>query len=126
LTENVRRYPPVVTYVTTEKDWSRGLDAAETPEQLVAYVGSWAPFVPDAAAIAMGLMVLAPPQRQRAWMAWRTGLARERERKPNGKPWMKRWGPLLIPEKLLDASLLARAAHVPLGTALIRMSEVQK
>jgi hypothetical protein len=108
-----------VTYLTDERDWSRGLDEAKSLETLRAVVAGWMPFVPDALAVVEQMDA-------RDFGAWRAALAAERKGRFAGEDAAQRFGELMIPTALLRASMLARQLHVPVGAMLLRIQDLGK
>ena len=106
----------MLTIDTTEKDWARGVDAAETKVDLLALCEEWHPYASDA----KGVVLSMTPNE---WTLWRAGLALERSRVFAGQEFAERFGAILLPEKLMDATLVARRFHVPLVIALQRIEE---
>lgn len=103
-----------VGYLTEEKEWSAMLDSAVTVASLRAGVLAWEPFVDDAQSIA-------DTMDDAALISFRAGLKKERKGKFAGEKFLGRFGALLLPKGLMDASLTAEQYKVPFGLALIRM-----
>jgi hypothetical protein len=110
-----------VHHLTTERDWSRGLDEAASLDALRDHVARWMPFVPDA-------KKLVTYMDEESFFTWRLGLSVERElakqkREPSAPAhfaWMEQFATLLVPTILGDATLMGTNLHVPLGTILLR------
>jgi len=104
---------PIVTHMTSEQDWVRAVDEAATLADLRELTLAWEPFVPDAKAVAYGMT-------EDDWLAFRLGLSLERKAQFAGAEWAARFGYILQPAVLGDATLMALNLHVPLGTVLLR------
>ena len=61
------------------------------------------------------------PKSEAEFAEWRRGLALEHKGTFAGEAWAKRWGMVLIPAIMLEASMVAEQFHVPWGCAFIRM-----
>ncbi len=108
-----------VSYLTDEKEWSRGLSDSHDLTALREFVASWAPYVPDAQAIVKKM-------DDADYLRWSDGLFTERQGNFAGESFAKEFGALLLPGNLLKATMAAMQFKVPLGTALIRLSELKK
>jgi hypothetical protein len=105
-----------VGYLTTEQDWNAILDQSKDLATLRAKVAEWQPYVDDAARVIEGMAEADFP-------LWRKGLAKERRGRFSGPAWADRFMALLMPESLMNGSVVARHFNVPLGCALIRLRE---
>lgn len=58
-----------------------------------------------------------------AFERWREGLAKERAREYAGDEWATEFGAILLPAKMVQASIVADEFKVPWGTAWIQLAK---
>jgi hypothetical protein len=112
--------PKQISYLTDDpgKAYNAGLDAAGSLAELVEFLEGWPTLAGDALAVARGLS----PED---WTAWRLGLSLERRRKFAGEDWAKQFGAIVMPERMLKASMVADQFLVPWGLAWKRLVEIE-
>lgn len=106
-----------ITYISEQPtDYAEALGAADTLEKLRATTGNWIPLAEDANKVVVGMT---PAD----FKAWRKGLAKERKGQFAGEEFMKKYGAVLMPEKMLKVSMIAMKFQAPWGCTYIRLKE---
>jgi len=92
------------------------LDTAGSQEELIEGLTELSPFADDALAVAQGMTNL-------DFAIFKLALLFERRGEGNKMP--KQFASILLPDRFVPAILLAEKARTPLGTALVRILEVE-
>jgi hypothetical protein len=111
--------PRRIAYLTDDPTprYNAGLDRAKDPTALRAFLREWPTLAPDAIAAARSI-------KPADWPEWRRGLQSERKGTFSGEAWAERFGAILMPERMMRASMLADQFVVPWGVAWIRLTEL--
>jgi hypothetical protein len=104
----------VVSYLTEAHGWTDALRSARTPAGILAVVEAWRPFSEDPE--------LAVPTNKAELADLQDGLADKRKQR---RRWAERWGHLVLPERMLEAGVVAARYHIPWGTALIQLAKAR-
>lgn len=108
-----------ITYISEQpSDYAKALDRAETLILLKITVSEYKILAEDAYSIVHEM-------DEQDFSEWRAGLKKERRGKFAGEQFSDKFGPLLMPETMLKASLVAHRFKVPWGLAYIRIRESQ-
>jgi len=107
-----------VTYVSEDvvSNYNDALDAAANRKRLVSYLQAWQEFAPDARAIVKAMT-------ERDFDEWRAGLTKERSGEFAGEEWARRFGVVLMPERMVRTTVIAQRFAVPWGLAWLRLKE---
>lgn len=104
---------------TTEnpgRKYADEIDRATTTIDLAYTLTRWKRFAEDSLAVAEKMT-------DKDFSEFRSGLAKERQGKSAGAEFAKKYGAILLPEKLLISSLVESEYKVPWGLAFIRCEE---
>ncbi|KKM77409.1 hypothetical protein LCGC14_1370270 [marine sediment metagenome] len=104
----------VVSYLTEAHEWTDALRSARTPADIAAVVEAWRPFSEDPEIVF--------PQNKTELADLQNGLADKRKQR---RRWIELWGHLVLPERMLEAGIVAQQYHAPWGTALIRLAKAR-
>lgn len=99
-----------------DKEYTKSLTAAETLDDLREHAKRWEPVAADALEIVSGMT-------EDGFKAFRKGLRSERRGKFAGEEWMNKYGAVMLPAVLFEASIVASLYMVPWGLAYIRLRE---
>ena len=107
-----------IDYLTESPAKQYAIDTAraETLGTLRAVLTGYSNVAPDA-------VLVAEKMTEADFERWRVGVAKERSGKFAGEAFAKEFVDLLMPEKMVIASLLELKYHVPWGTAFLRSEE---
>jgi hypothetical protein len=107
-----------VTYTTENPghEYAKAIDNAKTSTDLAYTLMERKRFAGDAIAVAQEMTAA-------DFNEFRAGLAKERRGKSAGAGFAKKYGAILMPEKLLISSLVESEYKVPWGFAFIRCEE---
>jgi len=109
--------PPALTYLSAQDaEWATQLRAARTLPELRALALAWGRWTPDARRVA-GEMAEAD------FLEFRQGLEKESRKEFTGESFARRYGALLIPERLMEITIRAAQFGVPFGTMAILIAE---
>lgn len=100
-----------------DRDWAKALGAATTFEALQNMAVAWKVWAPDALAVVERMT-------SETFRTFRAGLEKERAKDFAGEAWARKYGALLIPERLMAITIRAEQFGVPFGTMAIRLAEV--
>jgi len=109
-----------VTYLTDDpgKLYALEIGRADSQERLQKVLRRYDGLANDA------LAVVSAPEFDFA--EWRRGLEMERQGKFAGEDFAMRYGAVMLPDKMLRASITAQQFKVPWGTAFIRLAELAR
>lgn len=110
--------PRRISYGTDDPTarYTEGIVRAKNPTALRHFLAEWPTLAPDARVAATGI-------KSADWPEWRRGLEAERQGVFAGESWAERYGPILVPARMLRTSLVAERFMVPWGVAWIRLRE---
>jgi len=109
--------PPALGWLSEQdRAWADQLRAADTLEKLQALTKDWGRWTPDARGVALAMT---PAD----FAVFRNGLAQESRKEFAGEAWARRFGAVLIPERLLEITIRAQQFGVPFGAMAIRIAE---
>jgi hypothetical protein len=113
--------PSRIGYLTEDpaKDYAAMLDAAVDADDLRAKLKGWRKLAPDAIAAARKMDA-------RDFAEFKRGLQSERGGVFAGEEWADRFMDILLPSRMLRASMLANDFKVPWGLAWLRLKELDK
>ncbi len=97
--------------------YAKEVQQATTLNDLLDVLQSWSDIAPDALACAAGMQLT-------DFLNFRSGLMKERRKQYAGDEWAARFTPILLPERMFTASMLAESMKVPWGLAFIRCKEI--
>lgn len=108
-----------VTYVSEDpsRAYAKAISACGTLVELVAELRRWRGLADDA-------LHAAEQMKANEWDGFQRGLKAERRKKFAGDAWAEKWGVILMPERMIRASMLAENMSVPWGLAFLRLREV--
>lgn len=102
-------------------EYIKGIRKATTAKELVEAIQPYSEICGDALQAAEVMEDKEVKEFQRDW---------RKASKPQSDEWtenfIKRFGMIVMPSKLLEASLIAEKYHAPWGVAFIRMQEIKK
>jgi hypothetical protein len=109
---------PEPTYImeSPSKDYAAAVSSASDLASLRVVLEDWATYAPDA-------VTCAAEMTADDWPEFARGLALERSKKFAGQDWYDRFVAILLPERMVTASMLADQMCVPWGVAFIRLCE---
>lgn len=102
----------------TEADFSKMLDEATDKDNLIEGLKEWSPFTVDALNVAR--------DDHFDFVLFKVGLVKERAGEFTGEEWVKSYGKIMLPSRMMRASLLASEFQAPLSIAMQRMVELGK
>lgn len=97
--------------------YEKAIRAATTLEELVAAAKFYMPLTADAVALAKSMKAADLEE------FLKDAKAARRAKGKNAERIVDRWGDLLMPNKMLEVSIMAARLHVPFGLVFIRMQE---
>ena len=103
--------PRSISYLDNPvEDWSKGIDSAETWQELFIHGLRYSNLFPDAfdQICTMG---------ESGFEDWKTGLARERNKLFAGEEWSTKFANIIIPELAMQVNVIASTLQVPWGLA---------
>lgn len=108
---------PTVGYLTEPlSEYNQGITDAGSVDELRAFLKGWPTLAPDAIATA-------DEMNESEWPEWRRGLAMEQKRKFAGEDWASRFMVILMPARMLRATVVSENFKVPWGLAWMRLKE---
>ena len=109
---------PALTYLSEQDaEWAKQLRATKTLPELRALTVAWGAWTPDARKVAEKMA-------EADFMEFRQGLEKESRKEFAGESWAKRYGAILIPERLMQITIRAEQFGVPFGAMAIRLYDV--
>lgn len=113
--------PRTIGYRTDDptRDYVAGLDTVGSTADLRDYLAGWPTLAADAIAVAATMT-------ENDFEVFQEGLKKQRKKQNASEEWSQRYVSIVVPEKMLDVSMVARAMGVTWGTAWIRLQEVER
>ncbi len=109
--------PPALTYLSAQDaEWAKQLRDAKTLPELRALADAWGRWTPDAQLITANMT-------EAEFLEFRAGLEKESRKEFAGESWARRYGVVIIPERLLEITIRAQQFGVPFGMMAIRIAE---
>ena len=101
---------------TPAPKYAKEIYAAKTRADLERVIRSWQPLAPDALEVVRTM-------DDAAFDRFRVGIAKGRKKQYAGDEWAAEFGAIIVPEKMLRATMVAERFKVPWGLAWLRLKQ---
>lgn len=106
-----------ITYISDQPvDYSHGIRAAESLDELRAFVETWKDLCPDAFEIVQKMDYQGYAEFQKGWK-------KEKRNVYAGDEWSEKYSFVIMPDVMFRVSIIAEQFKVPWGLAFIRCRE---